>query len=332
MDFSKSGKVWIVVLIIIFVILVGMFVTGVIIYNSITDLKYANMLKSTESNEIYKPVAKAVILGKEQTITDDEINGIITKTINGTKQSSSSDFVIKGVTLYTQQDGSVKFYVDLYYKGDRRFIFSGDADVKLDDSSKKLNLIIKSTTLGTLSLPPSLVMSKVSPSINKLGSGISADGCNITVPAEFTIEILKKDITVNLKELSIKEGSITIKTNSAGEIVKEALKSAISDKVDGLLSDEIVSTVVDFIMNNQLTEDFVNQIIDGNVVENIINDLKNGKYSNILGNSIGSIVDNFNDSEDNGDFWGNMINGVGQGLSNIWNNASNFLGNIVGGN
>lgn len=229
---NKRGNVLAVVIAIILVILIAFGIGIYIIYKSATDLSQADKLNTTESTTIYEPMVKSIILGEEQTITDDDINGIIAKLLNEytaklTETDTKNSLVVKKVAVYTQDNNAVKLYADLYYN-QFRFIFSADANITLNNENKLISMDISNTKIGTLSIPTDFIMNNISDSLNKINPNIQLNGNTITVPSEYTFEFMEKEITLYISQLTISKGFATVKTNSAMDIIGQFIDEFIS--------------------------------------------------------------------------------------------------------
>lgn len=229
---NKRGNVLAVVIAIILVILLAFGIGIYIIYKSATDLSQADKLNTTESTTIYEPLVKSIILGEEQTITDDDINGIIAKLLNEytaklTETDTKNSLVVKKVAVYTQDNDAVKLYADLRYN-QFRFIFSADANITLNNENKLISMDISNTKIGTLSIPTDFIMNNISDSLKKINPDIQLDGNTIIVPSEYTFEFMKKEITLYISKLTLSEGFATVQTNSAMDLIGQFIDEFIS--------------------------------------------------------------------------------------------------------
>lgn len=233
---NKCGKVFAVVIAIILVILLALGIGIYIIYKSATDLSQADKLNTTESTTIYEPLVKSIILGEEQTITDDDINGIIAKLLNEytarlTETDTKNSLIVKKVAVYTQDNNAVKLYADLYYNK-FRFIFSADANITLNTENKSISMDISNTKIGTLSIPTDFIMNNISNSLKEISPDIQLNGNTITVPSEYTFEFMKKEITLYISKLTLSEGFATVQTNSAMDFIEQFIDEFISGLIN----------------------------------------------------------------------------------------------------
>ncbi|MEE1055991.1 MAG: hypothetical protein UH239_01945 [Acutalibacteraceae bacterium] len=233
---NKRGNILAVAISIILVILLAFGIGVYIIYKSATDLSQANKLNTTESTTIYKPLVKSIILGEEQTITDDDINGIIAKLLNEysaklTETDTKNSLVVKKVAVYMKDNNTVKIYADLYYN-QFRFIFSADASITLNTENKSISMDISNTKIGTLSIPTDFIMKNISDSLKEISPNIHLDGNIITVPSEYTFEFMEREITLYISKFTLSEGFATVQTNSAMDLIGQFIDEFISDLIN----------------------------------------------------------------------------------------------------
>ena len=234
----KSGKVWVAVVVALVIIVVLLAVAGVYIchlYNLATDTSEASKLETTASTTIYEPLVKSIILGEEQTITDDDINGIIKKIMdeNITTDTTVKDTVIvSGIAVYLQGEQSAKIYADISYNN-IRMIFSADADITLNSQEKTLAIDISNTKLGKLEIPADWIMEQVAPSIEGISEQIVVNTTTVTVPAEYNFTFMEKEVLLNIEKLDISQGTATVQTNSAMDLITQFIDEIISGIFSG---------------------------------------------------------------------------------------------------
>lgn len=233
---NKRGKILPIVIAIILAIFIALGTGVYIIYNSITDLSHSDKLNTNESTTIYEPLVKSIILGEEQTITDDDLNGIIAKILNEysaklTEADIENKLVVKRSAVYMQDNNTAKLYVDLYYN-ELRFIFSADANITLNNENKSISMDISNTKIGTLSIPTAYVMKHISESLSQISPDIIVSDNTITVPSEYTFEFMEKQLTLYISKLTLSNGTATVQTNSAMDIIGEFIDKFISDLIN----------------------------------------------------------------------------------------------------
>lgn len=232
---KKSGKVWVVVVLIVLVVLIAIGTALFLIYKSATDLSNADKFNTTASTDIYEPLVKSIILGEEQTVTDDNVNGIIATIMEKSiekKSFADNKVSINGIAMYMQEDNICNVYVDLLYKNNIRLIFSAKANVQLDTETKTINMTISDSKIGSLSIPTDVVMKMVEPSLGNISSKINVKDCVVTIPSEYTFTFMKKEITIYITELEINNKYALVRTNSAMDVIKEFLDDVIGSIFD----------------------------------------------------------------------------------------------------
>ncbi len=243
---KNSVKIWGVVIAVLLFLIIAMVLVCWWIYDAVTDTSDAYLLNTTASTTIYEPMVKSVILGEPQKITDDDINGIVAKIMessaddslqdnteeainqsDGTELDKPSTVLIKGASIYLQGDNIAKLYVDLEYKG-YRIIFSADTELKLDTQTKTITVNLSNTKLGRLKVPVDFITGQISASLTEISDGIQVGADRIVLPSEYNFEFLGKDVTLYIADLQIAQGSATIQTNSAMDIISQFIDEIIA--------------------------------------------------------------------------------------------------------
>lgn len=241
---KKSNKICAVVIIVVLVILLSAFIACVFLYNAVTDTSEAYKINTTPSTTIYKPMVKSVILGEPEEITDNDVNGIIAKIINSAtddnenvdnqvadNSNNTPTVLVKGASIYMQGDNIAKLYVDLDYKGNK-IIFSANTHLQLDAQAKTITINLSDTKLGRLAVPTEFITGQISLSLEEISDEIQVNKNSIILPSEYNFEFLGKSVTLYIADLQVAQGSATIQTNSAMDIISQF----IDEVIDGLFN------------------------------------------------------------------------------------------------
>lgn len=241
---KKSNKICAVVIIVVLVILLSAFIACVFLYNAVTDTSEAYKINTTPSTTIYKPMVKSVILGEPEEITDNDVNGIIAKIINSATDDNENvdnqvadnsnnppTVLVKGASIYMQGDNIAKLYVDLDYKGNK-IIFSANTHLQLDAQAKTITINLSDTKLGRLAVPTEFITGQISLSLEEISDEIQVNKNSIILPSEYNFEFLGKPVTLYIADLQVAQGSATIQTNSAMDIISQF----IDEVIDGLFN------------------------------------------------------------------------------------------------
>lgn len=241
---KKSNKICAVVIIVVLVILLSAFIACVFLYKAVTDTSEAYKINTTPSTTIYKPMVKSVILGEPEEITDNDVNGIIAKIINSAtddnenvdnqvadNSNNTPTVLVKGASIYMQGDNIAKLYVDLDYKGNK-IIFSANTHLQLDAQAKTITINLSDTKLGRLAVPTEFITGQISLSLEEISDEIQVNKNSIILPSEYNFEFLGKSVTLYIADLQVAQGSATIQTNSAMDIISQF----IDEVIDGLFN------------------------------------------------------------------------------------------------
>lgn len=231
---KKPLKVILIILLILFMILAALGIGAYIVFRNLTDTSNADKLNTVESKTIYEPLVKSVILGEKQTITDDDVNGILAFVINTyvcslSEEDFKNQFTIKGIAAYMKDNNSADIYADIYYNNDTRFIFYADTDISLDSTAKNISLELKNAKVGNMKVPVNMVTDNLKQSLYEISPDIKVDDKTICVPSEYNFEFSGKDVNVYIEELEISDSKAQIKTNSAMNLINQFIDDFIKD-------------------------------------------------------------------------------------------------------
>ncbi len=231
---KKPLKIFLIILLVIVLILAALGVGAYIVFLNLTDTSNKDKLNTKEAKTIYEPLVKSVILGEKQTVTDDDINGILAVLINTYTDSLSEEdfknqFTVKGVTVYMKDNNCADIYADIYYNNDIRFIFYADTDVRLDKPSKNISLELKSAKVGNMKIPVNVATENFKSALSDISPDITADETNVYIPSEYTFEFSGKQVDVYIEELEVSEGKAQVKTNSAMNLINQFIDGFIKD-------------------------------------------------------------------------------------------------------
>lgn len=227
---KKSGKVWVAVVVALFIIIALLLGAVFYIYKLATDTSEASKLETTASTTIYEPLVKSIILGEGQTITDDDINGIIKKIMDEapkTNTDTENTVLVNGVAVYLLGEQTAKIYADISFN-DIKMIFSADSTIALNSEEKDIDIKISNTKIGALEIPAEWIMAKIEPSIESIGDSIEVNSTSVIVPSEYSFIFKEKEVKLHIEKLDISQGMATVQTNSAMDLITQFIDEIIS--------------------------------------------------------------------------------------------------------
>ena len=227
---KKSGKVWVAVVVALFIIIALLLGAVFYIYKLATDTSEASKLETTASTTIYEPLVKSIILGEGQTITDDDINGIIRKIMDeapATNTNTENTILVNGVAVYLQGEQTAKIYADISFN-DIKMIFSADATIALNNEEKIIDIKISNTKLGNLEIPAEWIIAKIEPSIESIGDSIDVNSTSVIVPSEYNFTFMEKEVELHIENIEISQGVATVQTNSAMDLITQFIDEIVS--------------------------------------------------------------------------------------------------------
>lgn len=229
----KSGKASKAVIIVLAILVAILALAGVglyYLYDMATDRTEEARLDTIASTDIYEPLVKSIILGEKQTITDDNINGIIKKIMDEnikTDVKAENTVAINGIAVYLQSNQTAKIYADITYKN-IDMIFVAEAKITLDTSDKAIGIEITDTRLGRLNISEEFIMSLIEPSLESLSSSIKVEKTFISVPSEYKFMFNEKEVELYIESFEISQGTANIQTNSAMDLITEFIDEIVS--------------------------------------------------------------------------------------------------------
>ncbi|MEE1281560.1 MAG: hypothetical protein UHK60_04795 [Acutalibacteraceae bacterium] len=227
---KKSGKVWVAVVVALFIIIALLLGAVFYVYKLATDTSEASKLETTASTTIYEPLVKSIILGEGQTITDDDINGIIRKIMDeapATNTNTENTILVNGVAVYLQGEQTAKIYADISFN-DIKMIFSADATIALNNEEKIIDIKISNTKLGNLEIPAEWIIAKIEPSIESIGDSIDVNSTSVIVPSEYNFTFMEKEVELHIENIEISQGVATVQTNSAMDLITQFIDEIVS--------------------------------------------------------------------------------------------------------
>lgn len=202
------------------------------LYTLATDTSEAYKLDTTASTDIYEPLVTSVVTGYRQTITDEQINGIIKKIIDehiNIEENADNDVVVKNVAIYLKKNNRAKLYADLSFHN-IRLIYSADIVIGRNELDKTFFLTIGNSKIGKLQISDRVMLKAVSESFEGVSDIIDINWSFIEIPTEYTFEFMDKEVQVEIKDFSITEdGKAMIETSGAMNIISQIIDEMIDD-------------------------------------------------------------------------------------------------------
>lgn len=224
-------KVFITILIIFLVLAVTLGITGGVLWGMITNTDNKSKITKSSSMDILEPMLQSFVFGKEQQITDEEINGAINYVMNLAKdnehstdlESENNDVKITGANIYLHStDSEIYLLVNL---GEREFVVKATIDISLDSSEKKIKMVLNNCYVGTLPIAPSFLLSYLQSkeAFYSISDKIAINENTIFIPSEYDFDIFGYDLPMEITKLYTKEKYADIQTTSALENLKGML-------------------------------------------------------------------------------------------------------------
>lgn len=227
---NKKRKAPVIAAVVILIILILVGIALFIIWSMALNTDNNDKFDSSPSTEIFEPMIKSIVLGSEQEVTQDSINGIIAYLIknqseNAEQNSLEADFKITDIAVYLHENESSELYVKFDYNG-TSLILSAKADIELVTDNKTVVLTLSDTKLGALPIPTEWVLDKMkeSDALSAVSDSVKIEDRKIIAPASYTLDIANFELSLDLTELTPKDGYALLATTSAMDQIKGFLE------------------------------------------------------------------------------------------------------------
>ncbi|MDP4119928.1 MAG: hypothetical protein Q8876_02585 [Bacillota bacterium] len=173
---------------------------------------------TSPDNELSMNIAKTALYGREQTITNEQLNGQIAYLLQNRTKKDDSDFHLISCAVNFYKSKKSMMYIQALYKGAKLSINS-NIDIVLDEKAEKLRIQLSKCSVGLLPIPAKMITDGIKESDDykqKLHEYINVTDNEIILPSSYAVDDKKSDVKINIKMTKITEndGSVTIQVNS----------------------------------------------------------------------------------------------------------------------
>lgn len=221
MKFWKKTLITVIIIILVLAVLLG--ITVVVMWSMATNTDNKSKITQEASLDIAEPMLQSVIFGKEQQITDKQINGAISyvielaEEVNEDKQDDDKSMEIKGANIYLHQNDN-EIYILLDYRG-TELVVKADVDISLNSDKKEISLTLDDCYVGTLPIDPKLLLSVLEEreAFSSVYDKIIIKENTVVLPSSYTFNIMDYEFPIEITKLHTGENSAEIQTTSALE-------------------------------------------------------------------------------------------------------------------
>lgn len=223
---QKRGHVLrnILVTLIVLVVLLGIVLITAI--NLMLSTDNLSKFDTEPSNKLAYTLAQSVMFGSEQEIAEADINSMLAYVFQQRgieqQQQEASPVQMDALAAALHKDTPCNVYARLSCMG-QVLVLSADAQVTLDSTSKQFTVALSNTKIGSLPVPADWVIRFLfeNDSVKQLSDKLTYEGSTVRFPSEVTVELMKQEITLELKKFTVGEQSASVLTTSAMEALSE---------------------------------------------------------------------------------------------------------------
>lgn len=220
---KKRSKLPIIIGIVL-VPVIALGITAYVLYGMATSTENESKLNTTPSTDILEPLMYSVLFGKEQEITNEQINGLLAHGIalQNKEPKDTAKVKIENITIYLHEKKSNEVYISVLYQG-IKLIISAETDIALNKEQENIAFTLQDTKLGTLPISAQWVMEqlKASHAFAAVSDSIQIEENTIHIPTSYSISESGASLSIEITKLQPKEGGATIQTSGAMSQLKD---------------------------------------------------------------------------------------------------------------
>lgn len=223
---QKRGHALRNTLVTLIVLVVLLAIAAVTAINFMLSTDHLTEFDTEPSNKLAYTLAQSVVFGGAQDIPESDINAMLAYVFQqrGIDQQEQTPPSVQmdalAVTLHKDMPSQV--YARLSCMG-QVLVLSADAQVTLDSTGKQFAVALSNTKIGSLPVPAEWVTKFLfeNDSVKQLSDKLTYEGSTVRFPSEITVELMKQEISLELKEFTVNEHSASVLTTSAMEALGE---------------------------------------------------------------------------------------------------------------
>lgn len=228
---KKRGFFKAIIAIILVVVLLALVAFGICAY-LVTQNNYDDKFNTEPSIDIFSPLLQSIVLGKEQDVTDNDVNSLI----NYIMQEQPSDdttaeapaLKITGVAVNFHQEVPSNLYIKMDYKG-IPLTLTAQCNVQLDSDNGNIIFSVAAAKLGELPVSPKMIFDyfKTTPTYQELPQKIQLQDNNILIPAGYSTDIEGYNFDLSVVSLNTDEAIARVQTTSALDSITDIITKYI---------------------------------------------------------------------------------------------------------
>lgn len=223
---QKRGHVLRNILITLIVLIVLLAIALITAINLMLSTDNLSKFDAEPSNKLAYTLAQSVVFGAEQEIPQSDINSMLAYVFQQRgieqKEQVPSPVQMDALAVDLHKDAPGIIYARLSCM-DQVLVLSAEAQVTLDSRNKQFTVVLSNTKIGSLPVPADWITAFLfeNDSVKQLSDKLTYEGSTVRFPSEITVELMKQEISLELKKFDIKEQSAMVLTTSAMEALGE---------------------------------------------------------------------------------------------------------------
>ncbi len=246
---KKGNKVKTVLTVIAIIILLFILVFLICLKLATTD-DNTDKYYTTPSLDPAQTIAISALAGNQASITEDDVNALVAYLIQKATETGmfKNDCKITGAFFEINSGKPCRCYFQIEYK-ERKYGFSADIDISIDESSNQIKIAFSNAAVGRLKIPRSLIISVLKlTGIQEKTEYLSIDDLTLNIPTHYGIDVpvLGTVIGIDIEAVRIYEDEIQIDTNPIVSDTINDIKGIIGDKISDFIDNYIPDSIGDY--------------------------------------------------------------------------------------
>lgn len=225
----KKGHAFRNTVIIILVFLLILAAAAFTVYFLATQTPNSDKFTAEPDNGIIEKLVTSAVYDENADVTSEEVNSLIAWLLDENSSDNTATTVLKNAALFFHSDKPNELYAQAEIGG-RLYEVSGEFSIDRDIENKEIKLNVTSAKVGSLPLPPDLVMDYVfnKTSVAQGADFLRQDGTDIYIDSEYGVDVLGQNVSIEITDIEAQEDGLTLKTTSAADIISNYLDSWIN--------------------------------------------------------------------------------------------------------
>lgn len=221
---GRLKKVIIIIAVVLLVLIAAAVTCTVLAFQSPNSDK----LSAKPDDTALENIMSSALTGDESYISNDNLNSLIAyffEANDNANEEGAGELPVKALAFEINENEPCYFFSKVMIAGNEMEL-SAQFTIDSEINNGEVKLTVISTSLGSLPLPPDLVLNYAFSGDSIASSDfIRREGSDIYLKAEFSPEILGQKLTIGIEKLEPSEGGLTLKISSVIDLLTDAFMS-----------------------------------------------------------------------------------------------------------